>query len=78
MQAMKTAICDTADAILDSSILLCDGEVLEEKNTVSDYPAIKDGAKIILQKQPVVVSLQRQQIKFKIFMPQVSMYLMYF
>ena len=75
MQAMKTVICDEADAIVESSVLLCAGEVLDEELNVSNYPAIKDGARVILQKRPVVVSLQRQSAKFTATMPQVGMYL---
>ena len=77
MQAMKSIICNAADAILDSSVLLCDGEVLEERRVVSGYPAIKDGARIILQKLPVVVSLQSEKAKFTVTMPRVSVYLMH-
>ena len=72
MLAMKTVICSTADINLDTCFLLCAGEVLDEELNVSNYPAIKDGARIMLQKQPVVVSLQRQSAKFTVTMPQVG------
>ena len=72
MKGMKTVICSLADCSnLDSCFLLCAGEVLDENFNVSNYSVIKDGALIVLQKRPVVVSLQRQSVRFKATMPQV-------
>ena len=71
MLVMKTVICSTADINPDTCFLLCAGEVLDEELNVSNYPAIKDGAKVIMQKRPVVVSLQREIAKFTTTMPQV-------
>ena len=68
---MKTVICSTADISPDTCILLCAGEVLDEELNVSNYPDIKDGVKIMMQKRPIVVSLQREIAKFTTTMPQV-------
>ena len=74
---MKTVICDEADTIRDSTVLLCAGEVLEEHMIVSDYPGIKDGARIVLQKRPLLVSLQREEVKCTVTLPQVCVIKIY-
>ena len=70
---MKKVICEIAyHTNLDSCMLLCAGEVLEDQAKVGDYPGIESGARITLQKSPVSVKLKRHGAKFTATMPQVS------
>ena len=70
---MKKVICEiVSHTNLDSCILLCAGEVLEDQAKVSDYPEIENGAKITLQKSPVTVQLERHGANFTATMPKVS------
>lgn len=70
---MKKVICEIASHTnIDTCILLCAGEVLEDKVKVGDYPIIENGVRITLQKSPVTVQLERYGAKFTATMPQVS------
>ena len=74
--SLKTVICDRIGIEPDMScIMLCGGEVLQEQKILGDYPAVTDGARIVLRKNLLFMHLQDQNAKFITFMPQVKIQL---
>ena len=69
MSYLKNIICDRIGAGTQC-ILMCRGEILDEGTKLSQYPAVTDGAKIILQRAPIAVGFTGR-VNFKIYTPQV-------
>ena len=53
-------------------VMMCGGELLNVNKKLSGYSTFRDGAKIVLQKSPVLVNLRECDIQCKYYTPQVS------
>ena len=55
-------------------LMMCGGELLNvnKKLKLSGYSTFRDGAKIVLQKSPVLVKLREGEVQCKYYTPQVS------
>ena len=69
MSYLKGIICDKIGSGAQC-LLICNGEILDESSNLSQYPAVTDGAKIILQRRPIDVSFA-DRVNFNFYTPQV-------
>ena len=52
--------------------MMCGGELLNVNKKLSRYSTFRDGAKIVVQKSPVLVNLREGEVQCKYYTPQVS------
>ena len=53
-------------------LMMCGGELLNVNKKLSRYSTFRDGAKIVLQKPPVLVNLREGEVQCKYYIPQVN------
>ena len=67
---LKEMLHDRVD-VTTPLMLMCEGEILDNDTKLSEYSGFRNGAKLILQKQPVQVDLNDHNVHFIFHSPQV-------
>ena len=73
MICLRDIIYNRMDIKFDTPcVMMCGGELLNVNKKLSGYSTFRDGAKIVLQKSPVLVNLRECEVECKYYTPQVS------